>query len=38
MAIHEDITERIRDEQSLFKQATELARINMRFDAALEHT
>ena len=36
VAIHEDITERIRDEEALFKQATELARTNLRFDAALE--
>src|SRR5580704_2587388 len=35
LAIHEDITERVRDEQALFEQTAELARINMRFDAAL---
>ena len=35
LGIHEDITERIRGEESMFQQATELARINMRFDAAL---
>ena len=33
-AIHEDITERVGDEEALFNQAAELARINLRFDAA----
>jgi diguanylate cyclase (GGDEF)-like protein len=37
VAIHEDITERIGDEEALFKQATELARTNLRFDTALSH-
>ena len=37
IAIHEDITERVGDEEALFNQATELARINMRFDLALSH-
>jgi diguanylate cyclase (GGDEF)-like protein/PAS domain S-box-containing protein len=37
MAIHEDITERVGDEEALFNQAAELARINLRFDAALSH-
>ena len=35
VGIHEDITERIRGEESMVQQATELARTNMRFDAAL---
>lgn len=35
VAIHEDITERLRGEDSLSRQAAELARINERFDAAL---
>jgi diguanylate cyclase (GGDEF)-like protein/PAS domain S-box-containing protein len=35
VATHEDITERIRHESDVFQQATELARINMQFDAAL---
>jgi diguanylate cyclase (GGDEF)-like protein/PAS domain S-box-containing protein len=35
VAIHEDITDRVHHEQELFQQATELARTNMRFDAAL---
>ncbi|THD45598.1 MAG: PAS domain S-box protein [Bradyrhizobium sp.] len=35
--IHDDITERVRNEEDLFAQATELARINMRFDAALSN-
>jgi len=34
VGIHEDITERMRDEEALFKQSAELARINLRFDAA----
>jgi diguanylate cyclase (GGDEF)-like protein/PAS domain S-box-containing protein len=37
IAIHEDITERVSDEEALFNQAAELARINLRFDAALSH-
>jgi diguanylate cyclase (GGDEF)-like protein len=37
VGIHEDITERILGEESIFQQATELARINMRFDAALSN-
>jgi diguanylate cyclase (GGDEF)-like protein len=36
-AIHEDITERVGDEEALFNQAAELARINLRFDTALSH-
>src|ERR1700761_3763915 len=35
VAIHEDITERVGDEEALFDQAAELARINLRFDTAL---
>ena len=37
IAIHEDITERIGDEEALFNQAAQLARINLRFDAALSN-
>jgi diguanylate cyclase (GGDEF)-like protein len=37
IAIHEDITERVNDEEALFNQAAELARINLRFDTALSH-
>jgi diguanylate cyclase (GGDEF)-like protein/PAS domain S-box-containing protein len=37
LAIHEDITERVSDEEALFSQAAELARINTRFNAALSH-
>ena len=37
VAIHEDITERVRHEEALFQQATELARTNMRFDTALSN-
>jgi diguanylate cyclase (GGDEF)-like protein/PAS domain S-box-containing protein len=37
IAIHEDISERVSDEEALFNQAAELARINLRFDAALSH-
>ena len=37
VATHEDVTERTRQEQNIFRQATELARINMRFDAALSN-
>ena len=35
VATHEDITEQTRAEESLLQQATELALINKRFDAAL---
>jgi diguanylate cyclase (GGDEF)-like protein len=35
VAIHEDITDRVHREEALFQQATELARTNMRFNAAL---
>jgi diguanylate cyclase (GGDEF)-like protein len=35
VAMHEDITDRVRHEEALFQQATELARTNLRFDAAL---
>jgi diguanylate cyclase (GGDEF)-like protein/PAS domain S-box-containing protein len=37
LGIHEDITERVHHEEALFEQTTELARINMRFDAALSN-
>jgi len=37
VAIHDDITERINHESSIFKQAAELALVNMRFDAALNN-
>jgi diguanylate cyclase (GGDEF)-like protein/PAS domain S-box-containing protein len=37
VAIHEDITERIHNENEIFRQTTELARTNMRFDAALSN-
>jgi diguanylate cyclase (GGDEF)-like protein/PAS domain S-box-containing protein len=37
VAIHEDITERVRHEEVLFQQATKLARTNMRFDTALSN-
>ncbi len=37
VAIHEDITDRVQHEEALFQQATELARTNMRFDAALSN-
>ncbi len=37
VGIHEDITERIRAEQEIFNQATELARTSMRFEAALSN-
>jgi len=37
LAIHEDITDRVNHEQALFEQTAELARINMRFDAALSN-
>ena len=35
VGIHEDITERTQREQEIFNQATELARTNMRFNAAV---
>jgi diguanylate cyclase (GGDEF)-like protein/PAS domain S-box-containing protein len=35
VAIHEDITERVGDEEALFNQAAELARTNLRFNTAL---
>jgi diguanylate cyclase (GGDEF)-like protein len=37
VATHEDITVRTRQEQEALEQATELARINMQFDAALSN-
>jgi diguanylate cyclase (GGDEF)-like protein/PAS domain S-box-containing protein len=37
VGIHEDVTERIDHETSVFHQATELALVNMRFDAALSN-
>ncbi|MGA2292977.1 PAS-domain containing protein, partial [Bradyrhizobium sp.] len=37
VGIHEDITERIDHETSIYHQATELALVNMRFDAALSN-
>ena len=37
VAMHEDITDRVRQEEELFQQATELARTNMRFNAALSN-
>ncbi len=37
VATHEDITERLRRETDVFRQATELSRINMQFDAALSN-
>jgi diguanylate cyclase (GGDEF)-like protein len=37
VGIHEDITDRIYREQEIFDQATELARTNMRFEAALSN-
>ena len=37
VATHEDITEQMRSEESLFQRSTELARINMQFDAALSN-
>jgi diguanylate cyclase (GGDEF)-like protein/PAS domain S-box-containing protein len=37
VATHEDITERTRQERNVFQQASELARINMQFDAALSN-
>ncbi len=37
VGIHEDITERLRDEAAIFDQATELARTSMRFEAALSN-
>jgi len=35
VATHEDITEQVRAEAELFQQSADLARINLRFDAAL---
>jgi diguanylate cyclase (GGDEF)-like protein len=37
VAIHEDITDRIHHEESVFQQAAELARTNLRFDTALSN-
>jgi diguanylate cyclase (GGDEF)-like protein len=37
LATHEDITERTRQENDVLAQASELARINMQFDAALSN-
>jgi diguanylate cyclase (GGDEF)-like protein/PAS domain S-box-containing protein len=37
VGIHEDITDRIRREEEIFDQATELARTSMRFEAALNN-
>jgi diguanylate cyclase (GGDEF)-like protein/PAS domain S-box-containing protein len=37
VATHEDITERTRQETDVRQQATEIARINMQFDAALSN-
>ena len=37
VATHEDITERTRQEREALQQTTELARINMQFDAALSN-
>lgn len=37
VATHEDITERSRQENAILQQASELARINMQFDAALSN-
>jgi diguanylate cyclase (GGDEF)-like protein/PAS domain S-box-containing protein len=37
VATHEDITERSRQEKEVLQQASELARINMQFDAALSN-
>jgi diguanylate cyclase (GGDEF)-like protein len=37
VATHEDTTERLRRETDIFRQATELSRINMQFDAALSN-
>jgi diguanylate cyclase (GGDEF)-like protein/PAS domain S-box-containing protein len=37
VAMHEDITERVRQQEEVFQQATELARTNMRFNAALSN-
>ena len=35
VGIHEDITDQVRRDQDIFDQATELARTNMRFEAAV---
>ena len=37
VATHDDVTEYVRAETELFEQATELARVNMRFEAALNN-
>jgi diguanylate cyclase (GGDEF)-like protein/PAS domain S-box-containing protein len=37
VAMHEDITDRVRHEEAMFQQATELARTNIRFNAALSY-
>ncbi len=37
VGIHEDVTERLNHERAIFYQAEELARTNMRFDAALSN-
>jgi diguanylate cyclase (GGDEF)-like protein/PAS domain S-box-containing protein len=37
VSMHEDITDRVRREEAMFQQATELARTNMRFNAALSN-
>jgi len=37
VAIHEDATEQLQNELSMFNQATALARTNMRFEAALSN-
>jgi diguanylate cyclase (GGDEF)-like protein len=37
VSMHEDITDRVRHEEAMFQQATELARTNMRFNAALSN-
>jgi diguanylate cyclase (GGDEF)-like protein len=37
VAMHEDITDRVRHEEAMFEQAFELARTNMRFNAALSN-
>ena len=37
VATHEDITEQMRAEASLFQQSAEIARINMQFEAALSN-
>ncbi|WP_213740739.1 EAL domain-containing protein [Bradyrhizobium sp. dw_411] len=37
VAMHEDITGRVQHEEAMFQQAAELARTNMRFNAALSN-